>query len=109
MKDLLAGHDTAADLGYTRIDGLTRPVQDAPGGRLHESQAAFNTMNCPGKLSARKLTSTIPVSAMLISTRWNSSATSMREGGEGQDVVAGVEMRGGAGNLASSAVTIWAC
>jgi hypothetical protein len=44
LKDLLCGHDTAADLGYTGVDGITIvPFRTPPGGRLHDSQAAFNT------------------------------------------------------------------
>jgi len=43
LKDLLAGHDTVADLGYTGVDGITIvPVRTPPGGQLHPSQVAFN-------------------------------------------------------------------
>lgn len=43
LKDLLAGHDTAADLGYTGVEGITIvPLRTPPGGKLHETQAAFN-------------------------------------------------------------------
>ncbi|HXL17748.1 MAG TPA: transposase family protein [Streptosporangiaceae bacterium] len=43
LKDLIAGHDTAADLGYTGVDGITTvPCKTPPGGQLHDSQAAFN-------------------------------------------------------------------
>jgi DDE superfamily endonuclease len=44
LKDLLAGCDTAADLGYTGVDGITIvPFRTPPGGKLHDTQAAFNT------------------------------------------------------------------
>ena len=44
LKDLIAGHDTAADLGYTGVDGITTvPCKTPPGGNLHESQTAFNS------------------------------------------------------------------
>ncbi len=44
LKDLLAGHDTAADLGYTGVDGIRIvPFRRPPGGQLDDSQAAFNT------------------------------------------------------------------
>lgn len=44
LKDLLAGADTAADLGYTGVDGIqVVPFRTPPGGHLDGSQAAFNT------------------------------------------------------------------
>jgi hypothetical protein len=44
LKDLLAGWHTAADLGYTGVDGITIvPFRTPPGGNLHESQTAFNS------------------------------------------------------------------
>ena len=44
LKDLPAGHDTAADLGYTGVDGIRIvPFKRPPGGQLDDSQAAFNT------------------------------------------------------------------
>jgi hypothetical protein len=43
LKDLIAGHDTVADLGYTGVDGITIvPVRTPPGGTLHDTQVAFN-------------------------------------------------------------------
>lgn len=43
LKDLLSGHDTAADLGYLGVDGITIvPHRPPPGGHLHASQASFN-------------------------------------------------------------------
>jgi DDE superfamily endonuclease len=43
LKDLLAGHEAAGDLGYTGVDGITIvPFRTPPGGELCESQAAFN-------------------------------------------------------------------
>ncbi|MGH3302364.1 MAG: transposase family protein, partial [Streptosporangiaceae bacterium] len=43
LKDLIAGHGTAADLGYTGVDGITTvPYRTPPGGQLHDSQVAFN-------------------------------------------------------------------
>ena len=43
LKDLLTGHDTIADLGYTGVDGITIvPYRTPPGGNLHESQVTFN-------------------------------------------------------------------
>jgi DDE superfamily endonuclease/Helix-turn-helix of DDE superfamily endonuclease len=43
LKDLLARHEIAADLGYTGVDGITIvPFRSPPGGTLHDSQAAFN-------------------------------------------------------------------
>jgi hypothetical protein len=43
LKDLIAGHDTIAGLGYTGVDGITiAPVRTPPGGTLHHTQAAFN-------------------------------------------------------------------
>lgn len=45
LKELLAGHDTAADLGYTGVEGITIvPFRTPPGGKLHDTQAAFNTV-----------------------------------------------------------------
>jgi hypothetical protein len=44
LKDLIAGMDAAADLGYTGVDGIAIvPFRTPPGGKLHDSQAAFNT------------------------------------------------------------------
>lgn len=44
LKDLLAGADTAADLGYTGVAGIqVVPFRTPPGGHLDGSQAAFNT------------------------------------------------------------------
>jgi hypothetical protein len=44
LKDLLAGHEAAADLGYTGVEGITIvPFRTPPGGKLHDTQAAFNT------------------------------------------------------------------
>jgi hypothetical protein len=44
LKDAIAGHDTIADLGYTGVDGITIvPYRTPPGGKLHDSQVAFNT------------------------------------------------------------------
>jgi hypothetical protein len=43
LKDLLRGHDAVADLGYAGVEGITIvPFRTPPGGRLHDSQAAFN-------------------------------------------------------------------
>ena len=43
LKDLLTGADTAADLGYTGVDGIGLvPFRTPPGGQLDDSQAAFN-------------------------------------------------------------------
>jgi hypothetical protein len=43
LKDLIAGHDTIADLGYTGVDGITIvPYKTPPGGKLRESQVTFN-------------------------------------------------------------------
>jgi len=43
LKALIAGMDAAADLGYTGVEGIAIvPFRTPPGGRLHESQAAFN-------------------------------------------------------------------
>ena len=43
LKDLIAGMDAAADLGYTGVDGITIvPFRTPPGGRLHESRVRFN-------------------------------------------------------------------
>ncbi len=42
LKDLLARHEIAADLGYTGVDGIILvPFRSPPGGTLHDSQAAF--------------------------------------------------------------------
>jgi DDE superfamily endonuclease len=44
LKDLIAGMDAAADLGYTGVEGIAIvPYRAPPGGKLHETQAAFNT------------------------------------------------------------------
>jgi hypothetical protein len=44
LKDLLTSVDTAADLGYTGVDGIRIvPFRTPPGGQLDDSQAAFNT------------------------------------------------------------------
>ncbi len=43
LKELVAGHDTAADLGYTGVEGITIVPFRTPGGKLHATQAAFNT------------------------------------------------------------------
>ncbi len=44
LKNMLTGRDTVADLGYTGLDGITIvPYRTPPGGKLHDSQAAFNT------------------------------------------------------------------
>ena len=44
LKHLLANVDTAADLGYTGVDGIQIvPFRTPPGGQLDDSQAAFNT------------------------------------------------------------------
>jgi hypothetical protein len=43
LKDLIAGMDAAADLGYTGVDGIAIvPFRTPPGGKLHETQTAFN-------------------------------------------------------------------
>ncbi|MGH8919137.1 MAG: transposase family protein [Actinomycetes bacterium] len=43
LKDLIAGHDTVADLGCTGADGITIvPFRTPPGGQLHDTQKAFN-------------------------------------------------------------------
>jgi DDE superfamily endonuclease/Helix-turn-helix of DDE superfamily endonuclease len=43
LKDLIAGLDAAADLGYTGVDGVAIvPFRTPPGGTLHESQLRFN-------------------------------------------------------------------
>jgi len=43
LKALLAGLPAAADLGYTGVEGIAIvPFRTPPGGRLHDSQAAFN-------------------------------------------------------------------
>jgi len=44
LKNLLASPPTAGDLGYTGVDGIEIvPYRTPPGGKLHESQATFNT------------------------------------------------------------------
>lgn len=44
LKELLAGHEAAADLGYTGVEGITIvPFRTPPGGKLAESQTTFNT------------------------------------------------------------------
>jgi len=44
LKDLITGHDTIADLGYTGVEGITTvPYRTPPGGTLHHTQVAFNT------------------------------------------------------------------
>jgi hypothetical protein len=44
LKDMPAGLDTAADLGYTGVEGIRLvPYRTPPGGKLHHTQAAFNT------------------------------------------------------------------
>jgi DDE superfamily endonuclease len=44
LRELIAGMDAAADLGYTGVDGIAIvPFRTPPGGQLGESQAAFNT------------------------------------------------------------------
>lgn len=43
LKELIAGMDAAADLGYTGVDGIAIvPYRTPPGGSLHETQTAFN-------------------------------------------------------------------
>jgi hypothetical protein len=43
LKALLAGLPAAADLGYLGVEGIAIvPFRTPPGGRLHDSQAAFN-------------------------------------------------------------------
>jgi len=43
LKAQLAGLPAAADRGYLGVEGIaTVPFRTAPGGRLHDSQAAFN-------------------------------------------------------------------
>ncbi|MGH9208551.1 MAG: transposase family protein, partial [Acidimicrobiales bacterium] len=43
LKDLISGHGTVADLGYTGVDGITIvPVRTPPGGQLHDTQKTFN-------------------------------------------------------------------
>jgi transposase len=43
LKALLADLPAAADLGYTGVEGIAIvPFRTPPGGRLHDSQAAFN-------------------------------------------------------------------
>jgi hypothetical protein len=43
LKDLIAGMEATADLGYTGVDGVALvPFRTPPGGQLHETQAAFN-------------------------------------------------------------------
>ena len=44
LKDLIAGMDAAAGLGYTGVDGIAIvPFPTSPGGKLHDSKTAFNT------------------------------------------------------------------
>jgi hypothetical protein len=44
LKDLITGHDTIADLGYTGVEGITTvPYRIPPGGTLHHTQVAFST------------------------------------------------------------------
>jgi DDE superfamily endonuclease len=44
LKDLIAGMDAAADLGYTGVEGIAIvPFRTPPGGQLHGSQAEFNS------------------------------------------------------------------
>ena len=44
LKDLIAGMDAAAGLGYTGVDGIAIvPFRTSPGGKLHDSKTAFNT------------------------------------------------------------------
>jgi len=44
LKGMLAGMDTAADLGYIGVDGIGLvPYRTPPGGKLHDTHAAFNT------------------------------------------------------------------
>lgn len=43
LKKLIAGMDTAADLGYTGVAGIAIvPFRTPPGGQLHDTQTAFN-------------------------------------------------------------------
>jgi len=43
LAALIAGMDTAADLGYTGVDGIDIvPFRTPPGGKLHQSRADFN-------------------------------------------------------------------
>jgi hypothetical protein len=43
LKALLTGLPAAADLGYLGVEGIAIvPFRTPPGGRLHDSQAAFN-------------------------------------------------------------------
>jgi len=43
FEALIAGMDTAADLGYTGVAGIEIvPFRTLPGGKLHQSQADFN-------------------------------------------------------------------
>jgi hypothetical protein len=42
LKDLIAGMDAAANLGYTGVEGVAIVAfHTPPGGQLHESQAAY--------------------------------------------------------------------
>ena len=42
LKDLIAGMDAAADLGYTGVDGIAIvPFRTPPGGKLHDSQVSI--------------------------------------------------------------------
>jgi hypothetical protein len=44
LKDLIAGMDAAADLGYIGVDGIVIvPFRTPPGGKLDDSKTAFNT------------------------------------------------------------------
>ena len=44
LKGMLAGMDAAADLGYIGVEGIGLvPYRTPPGGKLHDTQAAFNT------------------------------------------------------------------
>ena len=44
LKDLITGMHAAADLGYTGVEGIAIvPYRTPPGGKLHETQTAFNT------------------------------------------------------------------
>ena len=56
LKDLLAGRPAAADLGYLGVDGITIvPFRTPPGGRLHDTQAAFKgPQRHPGSRRTRR-------------------------------------------------------
>jgi len=44
LKGMLAGMDTAVDLGYIGADGIGLvPYRTPPGGKLHDTQAASST------------------------------------------------------------------